>query len=239
MPWLHAVIDVPGTELATAKDFWGRALGWPAGEHWPGHPELRSFEPPSGSVYVHLQEIDGPPRVHLDLASDTPEETLQSALDLGAGLVARNDDWHTLRSPGGLPFCVCAAGTQERPPQREWPEGHHSRLVQVCIDSPEDVHDREVGFWRELLGPTWSASEAPEFAGKWHDGVSPLQLLFQRLDEPHGSIRAHLDLGADDVPAEVARLLATGAVDVGPGRGWHVLRDATGQLFCVTANSPA
>lgn len=239
MPWLHAVIDVPAEQHSTSARFWSRALGWPAGDHWPGHPELRSFEPPSGSAYVHLQQIDGPARVHVDLASQAPHRVVQSARDLGAELVADHDDWQTLSSPGGLPFCVCPAGTQERPRPVEWPGGHHARLVQVCIDSPRVVHEVEVSFWRELLGPTWSTSAAPEFAGRWHDGVSPVQLLFQVLDEGDGRTRAHLDLGADDVPAEVGRLVAAGAVDVGPGRGWHVLRDAAGQLFCVTANSPA
>jgi hypothetical protein len=239
VPWLHAVIDAPADQLPSAAAFWAQAFGWPPGDHWPGHPELRSFEPPSGSAYVHLQQIDGPARVHVDLASDAPRQCVQSALDLGARLVAEHDDWHTLSSPGGLLFCVCAPGAQERPAQEEWPGGHHSRLVQVCIDSPRTVHDTEVSFWRELLGPTWSASVAPEFAGKWHDGVSPVQLLFQVLDEEAGRTRAHLDLGADDVAAEVRRLGAMGAADLGPGRGWHVLQDATGQPFCVTANSPA
>lgn len=78
-----------------------------------------------------------------------------------------------------------------------------------------------------------------EFAGKWHDDSgSPLQLLFQRLDEPHGTTRAHLDYGTDDMPAEVARLRRLGAVDVGPGRGWHMFRDPAGMVFCVTENSP-
>ena len=78
-----------------------------------------------------------------------------------------------------------------------------------------------------------------EFAGKWHDDAgSPLQLLFQRLDEPDGEVRAHLDHGTDDVPREVGRLLGLGAEDVGRGRGWHVLRDPNGLDFCVTGNSP-
>jgi hypothetical protein len=75
--------------------------------------------------------------------------------------------------------------------------------------------------------------------GKWHDDAgSPLQLLFQRLDEDAGPVRAHLDLGTDDREAEVRRLVALGATDVAPGRGWQVLRDPLGQLFCATENSP-
>ncbi len=108
-------------------------------------------------------------------------------------------------------------------------------MVQVCIDSPVDAHDREVTFWHRLLGERWVESSAPEFAGKWHDDAgSPLQLLFQRLEEPSGPVRAHLDHGTDDLPAEVIRLRELGADDVGPGRGWHTLRDPARLLFCVT-----
>jgi hypothetical protein len=113
-------------------------------------------------------------------------------------------------------------------------------MVQVCIDSPVDVHDREVAFWRELLRGRWVDSPTPEFAGMWHDDAgSPLQLLFQRLDEPTGRVRAHLDHGTDDQPAEVGRLLELGAEDVGRGHGgWHTLRDPAHLMLCVTENSP-
>jgi Glyoxalase-like domain len=112
-------------------------------------------------------------------------------------------------------------------------------MVQVCVDAPAAAHDVEVAFWRDLLAARWVPSDRPEFSGKWHDDAgSPLQLLFQRLDEPDGLVRAHLDLGTDDLPGEVRRLVALGATDVGPGHGWQVLRDATGQPFCVTGNSP-
>jgi hypothetical protein len=62
--------------------------------------------------------------------------------------------------------------------------------------------------------------------------------LFQRVDEPVGLVRAHLDLGTDDLASEITRLCALGAEEIGPGRGWHVLRDPLGLAFCVTENSP-
>jgi glyoxalase superfamily protein len=240
MPWLHAVIDVPADRQAAASRFWSRTLGWPLGPPWSGHPELRSFEPPEGSSYLHLQEIEGPARVHLDLESTDPAATVDEARRAGARLVAEHDRWQTLVSPGGLPFCVLEAGGRQAPDPTTWPDGHRSRMVQIAIDSPAAVHDDEVTFWRSLLQGRWVDSPAREFAGKWHDDAgSPLQLLFQRLDEPDGVVRAHLDHGTDDVEAEVARLGDLGAEDIGPGRGWHTLRDPAGLLFCVTGNSPA
>jgi hypothetical protein len=239
MVWLHTVIDVPAERLATAEAFWSDALGWPTGAPWPSHPELRSFEPPGGAPYVHLQRIDGGPRVHLDVESRDPDGSVARAVELGAELVGVLDRWSTLLSPGGLPFCVFAARDDDAPGPVTWPGGHRSRMVQVCVDSPSAVHEREVAFWRTLLGGRWVPYEAPEFAGKWHDDEgSPLQLLFQRLDEPDGPVRAHLDHGTDDVAAEVRRLVSLGAADLGPGRAWHVLRAPTGQVFCVTGNSP-
>jgi hypothetical protein len=237
---LHAVIDVPADQLDEAAEFWGAATGWPAGSPWPTHPELRSFEPPHGSPYLHLQQIDGPARVHLDLESADGAATVRRAVALGAELVAEHDRWQTLASPGGLPFCVLAAREHQAPRPVTWPDGHRTRMVQVCVDSPRVAHDREVAFWRALLAGRWVDSDGREFAGKWHDDAgSPVQLLFQRLDEDDGPVRAHLDLGTDDVPAESRRLLDLGATDIGPGRGrWHALRDPAGLAFCATGNSP-
>jgi hypothetical protein len=45
-------------------------------------------------------------------------------------------------------------------------------------------------------------------------------------------------LGSDNVEAEAARLVGLGAQRLGPGRGWIVLRDPLGIVFCVTDNSP-
>jgi hypothetical protein len=238
---LHAVVDVPEEQHAVAADFWGRVFGWPVGAPWPGHPELRSFEPPVGTAYLHLQRVDGPPGVHVDVESGERAATVSHAVGLGAEPLAAYDEWTTLRSPGGLPFCVVGAdGSAVTPPPLVHPDGHRTRMVQVCVDSPAAAHDREVEFWRSLLAGRYVASRRPEFAGKWHDDEgSPIQLLFQRLDEPEGPVRAHLDQGTDDLDAEVSRLLALGATDVGRGSGgWHVLRDPAGALFCATRNSP-
>jgi hypothetical protein len=65
---------------------------------------------------------------------------------------------------------------------------------------------------------------------------SPVQLLFQRLDDEVSSTRAHIDLGTDDVEAEARRLVAAGARRLWDGRGWIVLEDAAGLPFCATGN---
>src|SRR5690348_11873252 len=159
MSWIHAVIDVPAVEHAAAGRFWAQALGWQVGAPWPDHPELQSFEPPSGDPYMHLQQIDGAPGVHLDIESDTPETTVENAVRLGAALVGEQARWRTLRSPGGLPFCVLRATEHEPPQPVAYPDGHRARMVQICVDSPASRHDAEVAFWRALLAGRWADSD--------------------------------------------------------------------------------
>jgi hypothetical protein len=211
------------------------------GEPWPGHPELQSFEPQGGDAYFHLQTINGDPRVHVDLDVASVPTALAKLIDLGAGALEAQPEWQPMLSPGGLPFCLVPARPRQTPEPARWDDGHHSRLVQLCIDSPRAAHEAEVAFWRSALGPgRWAESQSREFAGKFHDDDgSPIQLLFQRLDEPEGPVRAHLDLGTDDREAEVARLVELGAEAIAPGRGWFALRDPLGLLFCVTDNSPS
>ena len=70
---------------------------------------------------------------------------------------------------------------------------------------------------------------------------SGLNLGFQRVEDPTpGKNRVHLDLGADDVQAEVERLVSRGAVETGRHSfgddfEWVVLTDPDGNAFCVAA----
>jgi hypothetical protein len=65
------------------------------------------------------------------------------------------------------------------------------------------------------------------------DGAGP-RLFFQRVPEPKAvKNRVHLDLRADDPPAEVQRLVGLGARVLAEQSGWVVLRDPEGNEFCV------
>jgi hypothetical protein len=60
------------------------------------------------------------------------------------------------------------------------------------------------------------------------------RLFFDRVPEPKTvKNRVHLDLRAPDRDAEVARLVAAGAVEVGRHENWVVLADPEGNEFCV------
>jgi hypothetical protein len=98
-----------------------------------------------------------------------------------------------------------------------------------------------VAFWRTATAWRWSEGSGDEFAGKLYPPAgSSVQLLLQRLgsDDPATAVRAHIDLGADDIEAEATRLVGLGAERLERGRGWIVLRDPVGMVFCVTGNSP-
>jgi Glyoxalase-like domain len=146
-----------------------------------------------------------------------------------------------MTSPAGLPFCVCGEpGPHTRPAPAQWPGGHRSRLVQICVDVPAPRCDAESAFWQEATGWAEEPVDAPEFRRLVHRAESPVQLLVQRLGSDDGAerARAHLDLGTDDVAAEVARVEALGARVLDRREGITVLRDPLGLSFCVTGNDP-
>jgi hypothetical protein len=154
---------------------------------------------------------------------------------------APGDGWQVMTSPAGLPFCVCDEPEPRRRPRAgQWPGGHRSRLVQLCVDVPYDRYKAEIAFWRTATG--WADEEvnAPEFHRLVHRSESPLQLLVQRLgrDDEGTHARAHLDLGSNDRRAEVLRLEALGAPVLSVDDGFTVLRDPVGLPFCVTSNDP-
>ena len=236
--WMHAFVDVPAEHVDRARAFWSKVTGWPVGDPWPGHPEFASLAPPDGAPYLHVQTIGGPPRVHLDLVGD-PDRDTDRLERLGATRGPRYEAWQVMSSPSGLPFCVCdEQWPHRRPGATAWPDGHRSRLVQLCVDVPASHYDTELAFWRAATGWDDEPVDAPEFHRLVHRAESPLQLLVQRLGDDDPEMRAHLDLGSRDVPAEVARMEALGARVLRPGDGFVALQDPVGLPFCATANDP-
>lgn len=67
---------------------------------------------------------------------------------------------------------------------------------------------------------------------------APYKLAFQKVDDPTpGKNRAHLDLAAQDLDAEVVRLVDAGAREYErhdmDGFRWVTLTDPDGNRFCV------
>lgn len=107
---------------------------------------------------------------------------------------------------------------------------HRSKLTAALVDIPSAMFDREVTFWSGTLGREPSEVDGhPEYRD-FGQPVPGFQFLLQGVD---AAARVHLDIETDDVEAEVRRLEALGAERVQPVRGWWVMRDPAGLLFCV------
>lgn len=112
---------------------------------------------------------------------------------------------------------------------------HRSRIGVVLIDHPEETSAAAVTFWAGALGGPAPPADAPSTEDPYltlahlPGGVS---LEAQRTGSGTAA-RVHLDIETDDVPAEVARVVALGAEVVGEQQGYAVLRDPGGLLFCV------
>lgn len=186
---------------------------------------------------------DAPPRAHLDLEVSDLDAESERLAGLGATVGRRlGADWVTLTSPDGAAFClVSAPRPRDRPAAFTATDGVRRRLVQICLDVPHGRGEAESAFCRALLPWRWIEIDAPEFLGRLVPPPgTPLEVLLQELgaDDPGTAVRAHLDLGADDVEATVADLVGLGAVQLHTGDGFVALRDPVGMVFCVTAQSP-
>ena len=109
---------------------------------------------------------------------------------------------------------------------------HKSRLAGFIIDCQTEDLDAAASFWRQALGLELRPAAGP--------GESKDRTLATAPDQPHLEVqqvehasRVHLDIEADDIEAEVARLERLGAQRVGPVRTWYVMQAPTGQRFCV------
>ncbi len=224
--WAYAVLDLPEALRPAGEAFWSSVLGSWLDERL--HPAVAE---------------DDPPRVHLELEVSDLDTEAERLAGLGATVDRRiEDDRRTLTSPGGAPFClVSASGPHDRRPAVTSADGVRRRLVQLCLDIPHGRSEVEAAFWRAALPWRWVEIAEPEFLGRLMPSPgAPLELLLQELgaDDPGTAVRAHLDLGSDDLEATVAEVVELGAVRLHTGDGFVALRDPVGLVFCVTAQSP-
>jgi hypothetical protein len=109
---------------------------------------------------------------------------------------------------------------------------HKSKLAGFIIDCRTDDLAIAAEFWSGALG--MPIRELPgaenDLYRKLHDEHLGLNIEVQQVEH---SSRVHLDIEADDLEAEVARLEALGAKKVGQVHTWWVMEAPTGQRFCV------
>ncbi|MBT8078340.1 MAG: VOC family protein [Gammaproteobacteria bacterium] len=109
---------------------------------------------------------------------------------------------------------------------------HRSRLSGFIIDCNTEDLDAAAEFWGHALGAPPKEKADPS--------ASPYVTLDTAAGEPYIEVqkvdhesRVHLDIEADDIEAEVSRLVALGARRIADIRDWVVLEAPTGQRFCV------
>jgi predicted enzyme related to lactoylglutathione lyase len=109
---------------------------------------------------------------------------------------------------------------------------HKSRLAGFIIDCRTDDLESAAQFWSAALGYPLKdpAMEPSSMYRQFDTGPTGLHIEVQKVS--HES-RVHLDIEADDIEAEVARLESLGAKRVQKVHTWWVMEAPTGQRFCV------
>lgn len=109
---------------------------------------------------------------------------------------------------------------------------HRSRLAGFVIDCQGGNHDAAADFWSRALGlpPGETHVDGQARYTALTGTPAALHVEVQQVDHPS---RVHLDIEADDIDAEAARLEALGATRIGFVKPWWVMQAPSGQRFCV------
>ena len=234
-------VVVDAADPARLGRWWSAALGWPITYEAPDEvvvepADNETTEAVPALVFVAVPDPKvGKNRVHLDLASDSPEhqrEQVERLVELGAtyaNIGQRDVPWVVLADPEGNELCVLEPRDRYR---------GRGPLAAIVVDTADP--DTVARFWAEATGwPIGSRSE--QVVSLFRPGGLLPDLDFGRTDVPKTvKNRVHLDVApfaGDDRDAEVDRLIAHGArradVGQGPEVTWMVLADPEGNEFCV------
>jgi hypothetical protein len=158
---------------------------------------------------------------------DDQRHTVERAVGLGGrhlDVGQLPEEGHVvLADPGGNEFCVIEPG---------------NKFLAGCGVLGEVACDgtHEVGlFWRDALGwpLVWDHDE--ETAVQSPNGGTKVSWGGPPVAPKRGRNGQRFDLAAADLAAEVARLLALGATDLGDRHGGHELADPDGNEFSLSA----
>ncbi|MFD7660081.1 VOC family protein [Actinosynnema sp. NPDC059797] len=225
-------VVVDAADPAAQARFWSALLGTAFNDGRADETEVTLVDGLDLTFVAVADPKTGKNRLHLDLASNSAAhqaELVARAQELGARRIdiGQGDvPWVVLADPEGNEFCVLE--------QRD-EYARNGPVAAVVVDAADPV--AQAAFWTAATGlPV--AREHADYASLWQEAGPALE--FVRVGEPKRTKnRLHLDVAppaAGDLPTEVARLEARGAVraDVGQrGVTWVVLADPEGNEFCV------
>nr|WP_145483813.1 MULTISPECIES: VOC family protein [Streptomyces] len=237
-------VNIKALDPSAVGRFWAAALGWSA-----YHSGATTYVGPAGGlvrpdpVVVGIDVVPVPEpkpavknRTHLDLATTSPAhqadlvarltELGATPVDVGQGEVP----WRCLADPEGNEFCVL----EPREVYRD--TGPVAAVVVDCAEPRAMAR-----FWG--AGTDWTAHRVTGDLAvlRSPEGTGPYLEFLRTPDARTAPDRVRLDLlpcPGDDKEAEVARLRALGATDIGLGQGdvpWTCLTDPEGHEFRVLA----
>jgi predicted enzyme related to lactoylglutathione lyase len=101
------VIDCQVDDLATATQFWSRALGRAvANADQDGDGKYAELKTDADEPFLLLQRVDHDARIHLDIETDDLDAEVARLEALGARRVAFVKRWWVMQAPTGHRFCV-------------------------------------------------------------------------------------------------------------------------------------
>jgi predicted enzyme related to lactoylglutathione lyase len=115
---------------------------------------------------------------------------------------------------------------------------HKSRFAGLIIDCDTDDLDTAAAFWSAALGAPVNTKDIPA-VGPYAELTVPDGDPYIEVQKVDHESRVHLDIEADDIEAEVARLESLGARRIDAIKDWVVMEAPTGQRFCVVSPSRA
>lgn len=108
-----------------------------------------------------------------------------------------------------------------------------SRLVGVSLDVPRADEEKTTTFWAGALDRRGEREADDADYTSFGEATPGVEFFVQAVGD--AASRIHLDLEADDVDAEVARLVGLGATEVERIQSWVVMHDPVGITFCILA----
>lgn len=237
------MIDCERADIGPAAGFWSKALGLPISDpDEGGDGRYALLSPGPGGIHVEVQSVEHESRLHLDIECDDIDAEADALEALGATRIANpRQRWWVMQAPTGHRFCLVRKREREvatRPRRTTLPLQHHSALIALVIDCPGESLEPALKFWSQAFGRA-IASHDQDGDGRYGElatGPDEVFLLLQRVD--HGA-SVHLDIQADDLDAEVARLEKLGATRESFLKRWWLMRAPTGHRFCVVGQQPA
>jgi catechol 2,3-dioxygenase-like lactoylglutathione lyase family enzyme len=109
---------------------------------------------------------------------------------------------------------------------------HQSRLCALLIDCNTSNTDEAARFWGDALGRPVDFKH-PGTRGNYRMLETPPGEPIVQIQRVDHESRVHIDIEADNIPAEVTRLEKLGARVVDRLERWVVMLAPTGQRFCV------